>query len=545
MTHFPRTVVLGIDGATFDLIKPWAEAGLLPTFAHLLKHGAHATLDAFPSMNSAPAWTNIVTGYNPGRHSIFSFTTEATETERWHPTGGRDRRKPAFWQLLAAAGHRVGVMNVPITFPAENTNGFMLSGMDTPHTGSDGFTEPKGLYQELRRAGIEYVLDVTNMEQVARAGEMELPASVREMTLARTRSFLYLLEKYPCDAAMVVYIGGDRMSHYFWRDTPPAPAAPEWKPLRELFKLYDEQLAEILQHAGSETTVFLLSDHGFGQVRRGYRLLNSLFRELGYQTRRRQSYQTKLLSTLLGAGRRVIPLRWQPALAIRFPRTHSKAASANPLGSMDWTHTRAYAEVGGFIHFNSRARDARGIVTARDYDALWAEVAEVMQALTDPDTGAPLVAGLHHQKEYYRGPYANQGADLMPRWHRDTLRHALAYRRNGHEIVLRSPQPKHDWLGTHRPEGIFIAYGKGIRPGVAHAPVSHFELAPTILYLHDQPIAEDMDGRVLTDWFDDAMLSRHSLARTRASEYVPHRGDLNAAENELIETRLRQLGYIE
>ena len=55
VNNFPRTLVIGIDGATFDLIKPWASAGLLPTFAHLLKHGAHATLDAFPHMNSAAA----------------------------------------------------------------------------------------------------------------------------------------------------------------------------------------------------------------------------------------------------------------------------------------------------------------------------------------------------------------------------------------------------------------------------------------------------------------------------------------------------------
>jgi predicted AlkP superfamily phosphohydrolase/phosphomutase len=543
--NFPRTLVIGIDGATFDVIKPWAEAGLLPTFAHLMKHGAHATLDAFPSMNSAAAWTNIVTGYNPGQHSIFSFTKEATATEPWHPTSARDRYKPAFWHLLAASGQRVGVMNVPITFPAENINGFMVSGMDTPHTGLDGFTEPKGLYQELRRANIEYVIDVTNMGQAARSGETDVPASVREMTLARTRSFLYLVQKYPCDAAMLVYIGGDRMSHYFWQETLPVPDAPEWKPLRELFQLYDAQLQEILQHAGSETTVFLLSDHGFGPVRRQHRALNGLFQLLGYQALRKQSLQTKFLGTLLQTGRRVIPSRWQRGLAMRFPRTHSKATGEEGYGSLDLLHTRAYATIGGLVHFNSHARSPHGIVIAEEYDSLWQELAEVMHALTDPDSGAPLVATLQHQQEFYRGPYAYLAADMFTRWQHANLRDALAYRRNGHDIIIGPPHPKKEWVGTHRAEGIFIAYGKGIRPGVAHAPISHFEVAPTILYLHDQPIAEDMDGHVLTDWFDDAMLSSHTLTSKTASEYIPHASDLNAAENELIESRLRQLGYIE
>jgi predicted AlkP superfamily phosphohydrolase/phosphomutase len=69
----PRLLIIGIDGATFDLVEPWAEAGYLPTLSHLMAEGAHGPLRAWPNMNSAAAWTSMVTGYNPGQHGVYGF----------------------------------------------------------------------------------------------------------------------------------------------------------------------------------------------------------------------------------------------------------------------------------------------------------------------------------------------------------------------------------------------------------------------------------------------------------------------------------------
>lgn len=541
--NFPRTLVVGIDGATFDLIKPWAKAGLLPTFAHLLQHGAHATLDAYPYLNSAAAWTNFVTGYNPGQHGIFDFTNQAKST--WRPTGGADRSKPAFWHLLAAGGQRVGVMNVPISFPAEQTNGFMVSGMDSPAPDRKGFTQPEGLYQELRRAGIAYEIDVPNLAQTTKQKVMELPRAVRDMTLARTRAFLYLLEKYPCDAAMLVYVGSDRMSHYFWSETPPAPGAPEWKPLRELLQLYDAQLEQLLARATSDTTVFVVSDHGFGVARHAYLGMNPLLERLGYQTRRTRPSQATVLGNLLRIGRRTVPGRWQKGLALRFPRAHTRASRSDKQGEFDWSRTRAFAHLGNHVRINSRARYDHGIVPAEEYDALCLELRDVLCALTDPESGAPLMADVYRRDAFYHGPHAYLAADLVGKWIPRNVRHALAYRRSGHDIVIRPGAPANGWRGTHLPEGIFIAYGKGIRGGVAHPPLTHLELTPTLLYLHDQPVPADMDGRVLTEWFEPAFSASRPIQRGRAVEYRPAGDALNDAENQVIENRLRHLGYIE
>ncbi len=544
--NFPRTLVIGIDGATFDLIKPWADAGLLPTFAHLLKHGAHATLDAYPYLNSAAAWSNIVTGYNPGQHSVFSFTAQVHSPQEWYLVTARDRRKPAFWHTLAASGQRVGVMNVPISFPAETINGFMLSGMDAPLATSKGFSQPAQLFQELRGARIAYEIDVPNMGRAARANPNEMPASVRAMTVARTRAFLYLLEKYPCDAAMVVYIGFDRMAHYFWRDTPPLPDAREWKPLRDLLQLYDEQVSEVLSHAAHDTTVFLISDHGFGTMHIGNRGINQLLEKLGYQAPASRAAKTPLLGRWLDLGRRTIPQAWQRDLAMRFPKLHQRAAGGERVGGYAWSQTRAYAPyASGSIRINLRRRSALGIVEDADYEALVNELAEIVSALVDPETDAPLVKGTHRPQDFFRGPFADSAGDLFIRWDREQVRDAFAYRRNGHDFVITPPPHTNKWIGAHRPNGIFMAYGKGIRAGVAHDPISHFELTPTILYLHDQPLPDDLDGRVLTDWFENDFAAQRAIQKTTASAYTPNADALNDADDKLIQDRLRNLGYIE
>jgi predicted AlkP superfamily phosphohydrolase/phosphomutase len=543
---FPKTLIIGIDGATFDLIQPWAQAGLLPTLSRLMREGASATLDAFPSMNSAAAWTNIVTGYNPGQHAIFDFVNGNREERGNYPVTARDRKRPAFWQTLAASGKRVGVMNVPISYPAENINGFMLSGMDTPDPQRAGFSEPHGLLQELRDAGIDYILDAPSLKEPSRREPNVVPMSIRHMVQARTRGFLYLLEKYPCDVAMVVYIASDRMMHYYFRDTPPTPDAPEWVALRDLYRLLDAQLAELLSHTDSETSVFVLSDHGFGFMVPLRDLLNQALIQLEYQTP--QPLRKNVRGMALELGRRIVPQNWQRGLAERFPKTHSGALRANRLGRLDLPRTRAYQGGGGShsIRINSTAQSPQGIVSDADYDALCTELSNDLLALTDAETGKPLFCKVTRRAFVYRGPYASEANDLFVHWNMDAIRQEVRYARNGRSFIMTVPLHSPDWSGVHCPQGIFIAYGKGIRPGQSHPTVTHFDLVPTVLYLNDQPIPDDLDGHALLDWFDPKFIADHPLQRNAATPFVPTaQPSLPDAEQALIEDRLRQLGYLE
>ena len=119
-----RVLMIGIDSATFDSMTPWIEEGQLPNFARLLREGAAGKLESVPNINSAPAWSSIVTGKNPGKHSIFYFVEDDSEHYSYQYLNASFRTAKPIWQILSEAGKRVGVINVPISYPAEPLNGF-------------------------------------------------------------------------------------------------------------------------------------------------------------------------------------------------------------------------------------------------------------------------------------------------------------------------------------------------------------------------------------------------------------------------------------
>lgn len=128
-----KLLILGIDGATFTLIRPWIEAGHLPNLARLHNGGTHRDLASTLPPVTSPAWPTFMTGCNPGKHGVFDFI---------QPTGSNFSlvnaskiRQPTLWRRLSDAGYKVGVLNVPVTYPPQPINGFMVSGILSPKKG--------------------------------------------------------------------------------------------------------------------------------------------------------------------------------------------------------------------------------------------------------------------------------------------------------------------------------------------------------------------------------------------------------------------------
>jgi predicted AlkP superfamily phosphohydrolase/phosphomutase len=112
-----RVLVLGLDGATYDLLRPWFEQGELPNLRHLVERGATGELATVIPPYTPVAWPSIMSGKNPGKHGVFDFMY-------------RDRDRPGFeisfynrshvdarfiWQIVGDQGSKVGVINVPMT----------------------------------------------------------------------------------------------------------------------------------------------------------------------------------------------------------------------------------------------------------------------------------------------------------------------------------------------------------------------------------------------------------------------------------------------
>jgi predicted AlkP superfamily phosphohydrolase/phosphomutase len=498
----------------------------------------------------------MVTGYNSGLHGIFHFNKSLIRHDAgtgWKPVTGAMRGKDPFWRILSQSGQRVGVINVPITFPADSINGFMLAGMDAPGVESSGFAHPADLLDKLRLEGIDYLIDVPSLREASRRNRHRLPGSVQRLIDTRCRTILHFIRSDPWDILMGVFVATDRVQHYFWPQDITAVESSDWIPIRSVYRLIDDFFGKALALMGEDTTVLVVSDHGFGPSQSAKGCLNQLFRELGLLRfrQKRAGLKSRLLKNLLVSGRKLLPYSLQDRLARRMPALHLRAVNEKIRSTIDWSETNVFASPGGGrVWINLKGRSPEGRVAASDYHSLCEQVREILLNLTDPDTGRRAVREVHRREEVYRGPYVEEAPDLLIKWDLEVIRDNLCYSGGERSIIVRPDKDAshgNRWNGSHRPEGVFIAHGPHIKQGVAVADASIYDITPTVLYLQNRPVPLDTDGKVLTGIFTEERLSAYPV-----QWYEPERSDaksagtqLNREEERQIEERLRGLGYIE
>src|SRR3712207_2860990 len=156
----PRLSVIGLDAATFTVIDPLLAEGELPSLARLFAAGSRGVLRSTTHPLTPTAWTTMVTGVNPGRHGLWDFAERDETGYRLRVVNGANRRAPAVWDYLNAAGRRTGLVNVPFTSPAPELNGFVLGGFDASFA-DEGTAYPRDLVGDLERQFGRLELDHT------------------------------------------------------------------------------------------------------------------------------------------------------------------------------------------------------------------------------------------------------------------------------------------------------------------------------------------------------------------------------------------------
>src|SRR5512135_727140 len=190
----PKVFCIGLDGATFDLIRPWAESGQLPTFKKIMDGGAWSELRSTVPPVTASAWSSFMTGKNPGAHGLFDFMQRRRDSYDLAPVSVLDRDGKAVWDLIGEAGKKVIVMNVPVTWPPQPVNGLLITGMLTPR-GAENYTYPRELADELRSHIGEYIVYSDEVYSKGR-GDIFMQA-LKYSAEQRTRAAEYLMQKYP------------------------------------------------------------------------------------------------------------------------------------------------------------------------------------------------------------------------------------------------------------------------------------------------------------------------------------------------------------
>ena len=541
-----RVLVVGIDGGTLDLIRPWAEEGHLPTLARLMEEGAWGRLESTLPPVTSPAWPTFATGKNPGKHSVFDFIRPSGgEFEMVNSTSIKAR---TLWEILSEAGRRVGVINVPVTYPPRPVNGFVVAGMLSPHGGR--FTYPEGLLEPYREELGEYRIAPSVQYK---AGEEEpFIEDLLDLVERRGRYALRLMEDHPWDFLMVHFQATDVLQHAFWKFVDPShprhdpKAARRFVPaMQEVFRRVDHFIGQMVERLDGDATVVVMSDHGFGPLHWVVNL-NLFLLERGLLRLKRDPF-TRLRAGLFRAG--LTPASvwhliervglqnyvWRVSKSTR-NKVVSKFLSFD---DVDWSRTLAYS-MGhvGQIYINLKGREPHGIVEPGEaYREVRQRVIESLRDLRHPETGKPLVDRVIPGEEVAHGPYAGRGPDLHVVF--DGYR-AIAFPLFATDSRIVTRQIRGD-SGCHRLHGLLIAWGAGVRPGPAPADAHIMDLAPTILHLMGLPVPDDMDGKVLTPML---RLDRPvEYERTTGGETVAEEG-LSAEESAEVEDRLRALGYL-
>ncbi|MDR7512834.1 MAG: alkaline phosphatase family protein, partial [Armatimonadota bacterium] len=277
-----RVFVLGLDSATWTLLRPWTETGMLPALARAMAEGAWGILRSTTPPVTPIAWTSMVTGVRPGRHGILGFTRLREGTYDRVVFTSADRRRPAIWNLLDRAGLRSVVVDVPFTFPPEPINGVMVSGMGTPSAAA-AFVHPPAWRDAILRACGDYPFDLFYHRD-----PFVFLERARRMVDHRFGLTRFLLRETPWAFAMLVLMAPDRIHHYLWhhfdRAHPqhdPAAAARVVPAVRDFYRHVDDALAALRDELGTATDVLVVSDHGSGTLRQSFSLTRWLMRE-GY-----------------------------------------------------------------------------------------------------------------------------------------------------------------------------------------------------------------------------------------------------------------------
>jgi predicted AlkP superfamily phosphohydrolase/phosphomutase len=529
MTVAGRNVVLvGLDGATFDVLDPLLADGTMPNLAALRSRAAYARMASTPHPLSPPAWASIITGRTPGEHGIFDFVRVDHSTG--HPTytltSSTDLAVPTVFQLLSSQGRPVTALNFPCMFPPPRVEGSVVPGY-VPWSYLSRACHPRELYAELReQAGLERRRLAVDWE-VERTAVQGLDADQLlrwvELHLEREQQWaamlFHLMDARPADLTAVVFDGVDRIQHLCLHLVlaDPATLSPEALKTRDsclaYYRLVDRYLGELVTRCEAhDATLVVVSDHGSCVAGDRIFYANTWLAEHGY-------------------------LRWREGVPVDLDGRLALDGNAEVGTLFDWRHTTAAAltsSSNAVIVHRAEGPGQPGVLP-EDVDAFCARLRDELLEAIDPATGRSVVSQVLLRDEAFAGPLADRAPDLTLELTSPGFLSVL----RGSSATGRRPNP----YGTHHPEGIFMAAGPGVMPGPITEPVSVTDVTPTVLALMGARGGLGMTGRVLPCVTTDREVGPPMPAPALVP--APAAATLDPEAEAEVVAHLRLLGYLE
>lgn len=479
-----KLFVLGLDGADFDMLSPLLESGKLPNIKRLMEEGTYGRLRSTVPPVTGPAWVSFMTGKNPGKTGIFDFVIENKEDGEKNLINSTSFQDDRFWDILGRHGYKTGLVSIPITYPPQKVNGFMITCLMTPSEES-GYTYPKELKEEIRQM---YRLNLDSSKYFD-MDEKEFLKGLYEVTEKQFNTVRYLIKNKEWDFFMFVLSGTDFVQHFFYKNEIHPQHGYYLQYIYNYLKKVDEEIGKTLKVLGQDANIILMSDHGFGSAPVKFFHVNKWLLDKGFLKTKNKGVLAsrtipydrlydKLVKFGLGRLKALVPVKNRA-----FLYNYSKSA-------IDFDNSKAHYEgknMAGVIKISKNLK-------AHEREALIKELIDGLSKIKD-DEGKNVISNVWRAEDLYHGPHARNFGDVIVMFERDyygkesldTLFSSLDYRRS---------------KGNHMMNGILVANGPLIKSGQEITGVEITDLAPTILSMYGISATSEMDGRVMKDIFN-------------------------------------------
>jgi len=531
-----KTVLFGLDGATFTILDDLVARGVMPNLARIYEQGVRAELQSSPLPLTPQAWTTMSTGRSPGHHGIADWAQF-----RWgergnfgHINDSRDNHAETLWRYVSRQGRRATVLNYYGTAPAQEISGHSIPGFTSGrHLRRSSY--PSDLFARLE--GVEGLdakvlgLDLEIERQVLQEMAPELWGDWLRHHIARDRAWFgilaHLMQHEPSDLSAIVFDGVDKLQHLAYRYLDPAYAPREpssWEAeviglCHEYFRQIDTFLGRTLDLVGPWGRVFVVSDHGF-TASHEILYINRWLAEQGW-------------------------LVWKGEQQEDLEEACATLKPENDVNAIDLERSQAFA-------FTPSANGIWIQKPAAEYDAFRRELMRRLLELRGPD-GGQVVTHVRSREEIFAGPQMDKFPDLT-----------VELRDFGFVSVLNSSEvvrPRSAPFGTHHPHGVVLGMGMGLRSGARVERQNILDIAPLVLHSLGLEIPAEYDGRVPIEFYDPnylasdppriAVTAEPSTSRTSKNGNQPQDTDttgeveMDAEDEAILMERLKSLGYIE
>lgn len=536
-----RTLLVGLDAATSDILDEVASTGVIPTIQRLRHEGLAGPLESQLPPWTASAWPSMYTGVNPGKHGVFDFLS--FDGYDWDVVNRTNVREHALWELLDRAGVSSVVVNVPVTHPPKPFDGALVPGYVAPESPPG---HPKDILEDIRSAIGAYQLYNPAPRQAPTEERVEGFVTLSEM---RGSAFRYLANRFEPDFGFLQFQQTDTVYHEFPEDD---------QAIQAVWGAVDRELCEIIDQCQPDT-IILASDHGIAEYPGVEFRINEYLRRQGFletttdgegmpswssiarnrlrgteETGSRLSMESFISRGISMAATVGITSQRVERILDRFgltsfvasivPTDAIRAASEQVDFPASTAYMRSRVEMG--VRINLAGREPNGVVPPDQYESVRASVSEALKSVRTPD-GDRVFESVRPREAVFEGPYVDEAADVIavP----SNYNHRLTTSMLGDEFG----PIEGGW--EHVPEGMVALSGVGV-DGTASLDGAHLlDLTPTILAMFGMPAGERMDGSVL-----------EPVEGCGTTAYAPfERGAEESTDDADVERRLAQLGYLE